>query len=83
MANGYRPSSGPGHHAVTLQSLPKAIGIEQKRVQLLDTLRNKRNRAIYEGRAIDEGSASACREEAARLLAEVTAWISKNRPELV
>lgn len=82
MANGYRPTVGHGHHAVTIQSLPKTIGIEAERIQLLDTLRNKRGRAIYDGSIIDEASVKACREEAARLLGEVDAWIKKNRPEL-
>lgn len=82
MANGYRPLGGQGHHAVTIQSLPKTIGIDGGRIQLLDTLRNKRNRAIYEGSAIDEASVRACREEAGRLIGEVEDWITKNRGDL-
>lgn len=83
MANGYRPStSQPGHHATTVQSLPKTVGIEGGRIEVLDALRRKRNLSDYTGMEIDENSVKACREEAARLIGEVTAWLRKNRPDL-
>jgi len=84
MANGFIPDKKtPGHHAVTLQSLPKTIGITSERVTVLDVLRRKRNLADYTGEDIDEGSVEECRAEAAKLLAEVTDWVRKNRPDLV
>src|SRR6185295_7461848 len=65
MANGYRPStSHGGHHAMAIQSLPKTLGIDGDRIQVLDTLRKRRNRVIYDGAAVDEASVKACRDEA-------------------
>jgi len=84
MANGYRPSTAQaGHHATVLQSLPKTIGTPADRLAVLDALRRKRNLLDYTGEPIDEGSVTACRKEATALLAEVQAWLKKNRPELL
>ncbi len=43
----------------------------------------KRNLSDYTGKDIDEASVNECRAEAARLLAEVTDWMKKNRPDLL
>ena len=84
MANGFIPDTKrPGHHATTLQSLPKTIGMDSGRVVVLDVLRRKRNLADYTGDDIAEASVKECRAEAARLLAEVKAWLKKNRPDLI
>ena len=72
----------PGHHAVAIQALPKAIGIAADRIAVLDTLRRKRNLSDYTGEDIDSRSVDECRGEAKRLLDEVSAWLKKNRPEL-
>ena len=83
MANGLVPDNKqPGHHAITLQALPKAIGIATDRVAVLDVLRRKRNLADYTGEDIDERSVDECRAEAKRLLDEVDAWLKKKHPEL-
>ena len=56
MANGFIPDTKrPGHHATTLQSLPKTIGIGGDRIAVLDVLRRKRNLSDYTGEDIDEG----------------------------
>ena len=84
MANGFTPDKkSAGHHAVTIQSLPKTIGIEADRVIVLDALRNKRNLSDYTGKEIDESSVGACRTEAKKLVSEVSAWLKKHRPELL
>jgi hypothetical protein len=57
---------------------------------MLDTARallgtpncRKRDREIYEGTTVDEESVKVCRQEAARLVAEVEEWIRKHRPKL-
>lgn len=83
MANGLIPDNKrPGHHAVAIQSLPKAIGIAAERVAVLDVLRRKRNLSDYTGEDIDEGSVAECRAEAERLLGEVDAWLKQKRPDL-
>jgi hypothetical protein len=65
MANGLIPDKKqPGHHAVAIQSLPKALGIAADRIAVLDVLRRKRNLSDYTGEDIDQGSVKECRAEA-------------------
>jgi len=83
MGNGFVPDTKrPGHHAVVIQALPKAIGIAADRIAVFDTLRRKRNLSDYTGEDIDERSVNECRAEANRLFDEVSAWLKKNHPEL-
>ena len=83
-SNGFTPDTkSPGHQAVTVQSLPKTIGINADRVAVLDALRSKRNQSDYTGKEIDESSVDACRKEATRVLGEVRTWLDKNRPDLL
>ncbi len=65
------------------QSLPKSIGLPGERMAVLDTLRRKRNLSDYTGEDIDDISADNCIREAEQLLGEVTAWLKKNRPDLL
>lgn len=84
MANGFRPDTKrPGHHMTVLQSLPTTIGLPSERMTVLDSLRRKRNSSDYTGEDIDDISADNCIREAEQLLREVTAWLKKNRPDLV
>lgn len=78
MAKGFRPDAGKtGHHATILQSLTLTLGIDGKRVAVLDALRRKRNLLDYSGDDVDEGSVKACIEHAGRLLKEAQAQIGK------
>lgn len=84
MMHGYRPDTHrPGHHMTVVQSLPLTIGVEVKRVAVLDTLRRQRNVADYTGDDIDESTTEHCIEEATRLLDDVLAWRQTNRPALI
>jgi len=84
MANGFRPDTKrPGHHMTVLQSLPTTIGLPSERMTVLDSLRRKRNSSDYTGEDVDDISADNCIREAEQLLREVTAWLKKNRPDLV
>lgn len=86
MANGYRPDTNrPGHHMTVVQSLTKTIGLPGARVAVLDALRRKRNQSDYTGEGTDETSTESCtqEQEAEQLLAEVTEWLHKNRPDLI
>lgn len=83
MANGYRPSTNvPGHQMTMIQALTQTIGLEPRRMVVLDALRRKRNLSDYLGADLDENSTQACVTEAARLLADVQAWLTANHPEL-
>jgi uncharacterized protein (UPF0332 family) len=83
MANGYRPDKKHvGHHQLMIQLLPKTLGTEAARIVSLDKLREKRNLIDYEGDEVDPGTMAACIEHAARLLAELEAWLAVNRKDL-
>lgn len=78
-AHGYRTStSSPGHHRTTLQALTLTVGLDARRVAVLDRLRHKRNQIDYTGEAIDARSVEACTAEADRLIEDVRAWVSQN-----
>ena len=83
MANGYRPStSEPGHHQTMIQTLPKTIGVPAEKVRLFEGFRRARNLADYEGNPPEDRLVAECVEAAERLLADVRAWVKKNRPDL-
>lgn len=75
MMHGCRPDTNrPGHHMTVVQSLPLTIGIENKRIVVLDALRRQRNVADYTGDDVDESTAEHCIAEAEQLLDDVMAW---------
>jgi hypothetical protein len=78
MASGYRPDTNrPGHQATIIQVLTLTLGIDTRRVAVLDTLRRKRNLVDYTGEDIDEGSVAACIEAASQLLREARARLAR------
>lgn len=80
MAQGYRPDTNrPGHHMTIIQTLTLTLGVDAKRVAVLDTLRRKRNLADYTGADIDEGSVAACIEAAEKLLQDATQRLGKGK----
>ncbi|HEX5209736.1 MAG TPA: hypothetical protein VFW10_18300 [Steroidobacteraceae bacterium] len=84
MMHGYRPETNrPGHHMTVIQSLPLTIGLESKRLIVLDTLRRQRNVADYTGDDVDATTAEHCIAEAGRLIEDVAAWRASKRPDLV
>ena len=84
MAHGYRPDTKrPGHHVTVVQGLALTIGLPAPRVQVLDTLRRQRNVSDYTGEDIDSSTAEHCIGEAARLVADVTRWLTTERRELL
>jgi len=84
MMHGYRPDTNrPGHHMTVVQSLPLTLGMNAKRVAVLDTLRRQRNATDYTGDLIDGSTTNNCIDEASRLLEDVLGWRKTNRPELI
>jgi hypothetical protein len=82
--HGYRPDTNrPGHHMTVLQCVPLTMGVDRRRVAVLDALRRQRNAADYTGDEVDATVTENCIVEAARLLSEVQSWRATNRPELV
>lgn len=82
-ANGYRPSSSLGHHAVMIQALVASVGLDSDRVRFLDKFRVKRNAVSYSGQDMDVASVKACIDAAEHLLHHVMGWLAENRPELL
>lgn len=78
MTQGFRPDTNrSGHHVTIIQTLALTLGVEGRRVTVLDTLRRKRNLADYTGEDIDDASVAACIEQAERLLQEARARIGR------
>lgn len=78
-SHGFRPDTNrPGHHVTILQTLVLSLGIEGKRLTVLDTLRRKRNLADYTGEDVDDSSVAVCIEQAERLLREARTRIGKS-----
>jgi hypothetical protein len=50
---------------------------------VLDTLRRKRNISDYTGEDIDDVSVENCISEAQQIIADVTAWLETERPQLL
>jgi hypothetical protein len=84
MMHGYRPEKNrPAHHMTVIQSLPLTIGLESKRLIVLDTLRRQRNVADYTGDDVDATTAEHCIAEAERLIEDVATWRKSKRPDLL
>ncbi len=84
MMHGYRPDTNrPGHHMTVIQTLSLTVGLEAKRIIVLDTLRRQRNVADYTGDDVDETTAQHCIAEAERLIEDVATWRKSKRPDLV
>ena len=82
-ANGYRPSkSEGGHHVTMIQALVHTIGLDAARMKLLDRHRHARNAAEYSGEDVEIPQMESAIAAAKALLADVKAWIAKNRPDL-
>ena len=83
-ANGYRTSTSvAGHHQTALQSLPKTIGVENGYPTALVALSKQRQLINYEGDEVSETMVHECIGKAEELTRLVTAWIKKNRPDLL
>lgn len=84
LAHGLRPlSSRVGHHRTAIESLAQTIGASSQQVELLNALRRQRNRVNYSGSLVSDSTATECRQAAAQLLKQVTAWLRSNRKDLV
>lgn len=83
-AKGFRTlTSRPGHHQTALQTLSLTIALAGERMIVLDALRKQRNLADYEGEPVTAQTVVDCLAQARMLLADLTAWLAKNRPDLI
>lgn len=82
-AEGYRPARERPHERAIL-SLRETVGVDQKRVLLLDAVRRKRNQINYE----HAGTTSSAEAEelyavVTDLRSEVVRWLTASHPQLV
>lgn len=83
-ANGYRPNIGEGgHHMTMVHALVHTIGIAPARMQELDAHRRKRHVIEYSGEDAEPSEVKDAVAAAKALLADVSTWIAKHRPELI
>lgn len=82
-ANGYRTlTSKPGHHITMIQVLPKATGLDNETVIVLDGLRKQRIVADYAGDFVSESTMQDCIDHAEKLYAFVNRWFEENHSKL-
>ena len=84
-AAGYRTNSNiPGHHAVTVESLQRTIGVDATLVRKLDAFRRKRNRVSYDApAAVSAKEAADMLALAAQLRRDVEAWMRTKHATLM
>lgn len=81
-AEGYRPERNRAHERA-IQSLRLTIGADSRFVDVLDSVRRKRNVSNYErAGAASTREAAEVYELALKLRALVLAWLSERHPEL-
>ncbi len=74
--------SQTGYYQTAIQSLPLSIGLDNKTMVLLDTLRKQRNTSDCDGDPVSPAAVEEGIEQAAKLLEDLKAWLKKNRPDL-
>lgn len=75
-ASGLRPSTGPGHHIIILESLLDTIRIDPSLGDYFQTLRDLRNKDIYTGSVhVSPRQADEAVEEAVALQKRLLEWI--------
>lgn len=79
-ADNLRPVNGPGKHFYALESLLHTLGVEQKRVDYYQELRDLRNKDIYEGSIhVSEREVEEAIEEAVWLQEQLHEWLAQRR----
>ena len=79
-ANNLRPVNGPGKHFYALESLLHTMGVEHKRVDYYQELRDLRNKDIYEGSIhVSEREVEEAIEEAVWLQELLREWVEERR----
>lgn len=82
-AEGYRPSTNqPGHHQTVIQALPLTVGLDNKTMVLLDSLRKQRNVSDYSGDPVSPEAVESCIRHAESLRSIVQAWLAAKHPDL-
>lgn len=79
-ADNLRPVNGPGKHFYALESLLHTLGVEHKRVDHYQELRDLRNKDIYEGSIhVSQREVEEAIEEAVWLQEQLHEWLAQRR----
>ena len=79
---GLRPTIGPGHHVVILESLLDTVGIESSLGDYFQTLRDLRNKDIYTGGThVSIAQVNEAIGEATRLAEQLRSWLEARSEE--
>jgi hypothetical protein len=82
-ASGYRPGRDRAHER-TIQSLRYTVALDQATVDVLDTVRRKRNASSYDRAGLTSATEAAeVHDLAVALRARVLVWLRQEHPELV
>lgn len=71
LLHGFRATSKPGHHQIAFQCLEHTLGVERKKVMLIDQLRKQRHLSDYEGDPVPDGVLAECIAQAVWVVAQV------------
>lgn len=83
-ANGYRTATNqPGHHQTAIQTLPLTVGLENRTMVMLDSLRKQRNITDYSGDMVSTAVVEESLSQASALVERVESWLAEHRPELI
>lgn len=82
-AAGYRPGRERAHERA-VQSLRFTVALDQATIDVLDSVRRKRNTSSYDRAGMTSaGEAAEIRDIAVALRKRVVAWLQKHHPELL
>ena len=82
-AEGWRATSDKGHHQVALEGTAYAIGLSQRRLDELDTLRDWRNRKYRAGFSVESAELAEAIGWVTLFLDEVGRWFQREQAALV
>lgn len=82
-AQGFRISSGPGHHRIALEGLAATLGLSSTLHDELETLLDLRN-SKYDGfESVDEPTLKDALQLSTNILSSVSEWLKQNHADLV
>jgi hypothetical protein len=83
-ANGLRPDSRGGHHAIALQTLGTTIGYPREKLRLLDEYRRKRAAGLYDGSfEPSQSELDALIGTVIGIKTHLESWLRAEHPELL
>ena len=83
-ANGLRPDSRGGHHAIALQTLDTTVQYPREKLRLLDRFRRQRAAGLYDGSfEPSEAEVQALLDAVSELKDHLEEWLARSHPECI